>query len=525
MRTGPCLLLVVTLPTAGALLAGDALACNCVPCDDPCPTDGAANKPAGLDLSLPFADGENVLVTAAYGPNGGSAHCGIAETTCSNDHFALDFVLPSYAQGGKGQPVLAAASGTVEHAGWASGGWSTYGQRVFVHYDYDADGHAYWGIYAHMDSITVSEGQHVEKGQQVGTLGQSCNQQLDCGFFNPHLHFANYRDPAFSGDDSYAGASMIPEPIDGYSGLTQGTPLVSHNNGEVEPTCDVVIGQSEVILEEDGACAEVVNGPLTDTSGNDGHAYWTTLDNAAPDYAQGLFWNLPFAEAGSYHLSVFVSDGVDDRASSAEYKIQWASGSENVTLDQASHPGAWVSLGSFNFEATGEEWVRLGDDFVVAGDEGKSIVFDALRIVPSTDCVCTDPDATETRQCDGGTQSRSCDGCSWSDWSSCSSGTGGGGGGGGTCTPGETQQQACAAGGTQERVCTAAGQWGAWSDCGTGGAGGSVAADGDDGCGCRLERGARPGRTAPWGGCWLLGLGLLRRRRRRASLSRGARLT
>lgn len=521
MRTGPLVLLVLALPTAGASIAGDAHACTCVPCTEPCPTDGAAAKPAGLDLSLPFADGENVYVTAAYGPNGGSAHCGLAETNCSNDHFALDFVLPSYAQGGKGQPVLAAASGTVEHAGWASGGWSTYGQRVFIHYDYDGDGHAYWGIYAHMDSITVSEGQHVAKGQQVGTLGQSCNNELDCGFFAPHLHFANYQDPVFQGDDGYGGASMDPEPIDGYSNLTQGTSLVSHNDGEVEPTCDVVIGQSEVVIEEDSACAEVVNAPLADTTGNAGHAYWTTLDNTAPDYAQGLFWNLVFAEAGDYYLSVYVSDGVGDRAASADYKVNWASGSENVTVDQASHPATWVPLGSFSFEAAGAQWVRLGDDFMSAADEGKAIVFDALRIVPAADCVCTDPEATETQPCEGGTQSRSCDGCTWSDWSSCSSGTGGSGGGGGTCTPGETQERACSTGGTQERVCSADGQWGAWSTCG---AGGSAAADdgGDDGCGCRLARSAWPDRSAPWVGTSLLGLGLLRRKRSRAPNRRRA---
>jgi len=76
----------------------------------------------------------------------------------------------------RGTPVLAAAAGYVQQAGhnrlggnmvWIGheGGWSTY--------------------YAHLDRVQVREGQRVQAGERVGTVGNTGNARKT----SPHLHF------------------------------------------------------------------------------------------------------------------------------------------------------------------------------------------------------------------------------------------------------------------------------------------------------------------------------------------------
>ena len=74
----------------------------------------------------------------------------------------------------KGASVKAAESGEVLYSGWLRG----YGQIIIIDH-----GHGMTTVYAHLDSISVDEGQGVKKGQVVGTVG---NTGVATG---PHLHF------------------------------------------------------------------------------------------------------------------------------------------------------------------------------------------------------------------------------------------------------------------------------------------------------------------------------------------------
>ena len=76
-----------------------------------------------------------------------------------------------------GTPVIASASGTVVTAYAGSTG---YGNTVVIDH-----GNGYQTRYAHMmwGSITVSVGQHVYQGQQIGQIGSTGNST------GPHLHF------------------------------------------------------------------------------------------------------------------------------------------------------------------------------------------------------------------------------------------------------------------------------------------------------------------------------------------------
>ncbi|MBQ9756968.1 MAG: peptidoglycan DD-metalloendopeptidase family protein [Clostridia bacterium] len=73
-----------------------------------------------------------------------------------------------------GAAIVAANSGTVTLAGWNSG----YGNCVIIDH---GGGRA--TLYAHMSSYSVSKGQSVQRGQQIGKVGSTGNST------GPHLHF------------------------------------------------------------------------------------------------------------------------------------------------------------------------------------------------------------------------------------------------------------------------------------------------------------------------------------------------
>ncbi|RLB60046.1 MAG: hypothetical protein DRI90_14630, partial [Deltaproteobacteria bacterium] len=172
-------------------------------CEYPnCHSTGAVAKPSGFEISLPFVEGEQVEVLSGYGPGAGSSmHCRAQDSYCSNDYYALDFVLPNHSNYGTGQPVLAIAGGTVLDAGWGTAGWEAYGRRVYIQHSFD--GHTYVSMYAHLNSIAVSTGQTVSQGDVLGALGGSCNGADSCSnFYTPHLHFSIHQDSTFGGSGS-----------------------------------------------------------------------------------------------------------------------------------------------------------------------------------------------------------------------------------------------------------------------------------------------------------------------------------
>lgn len=84
-------------------------------------------------------------------------------------HPAIDIA------GSVGAPVTASDGGYVVLAG---GGWNGgYGNHVIIDH-----GNGFTTLYAHMNSIFVSPGMTVSKGQQLGTMGNTGNST------GPHLH-------------------------------------------------------------------------------------------------------------------------------------------------------------------------------------------------------------------------------------------------------------------------------------------------------------------------------------------------
>lgn len=110
------------------------------------------------------------------------------EYGCYSGHVGTDVDLTDYT------PVLATAGGVVTTARGGCASFSAgvngcnggYGNYVMVTH-YKSSG-VYFSLYAHLASISVSQGQSVNQGQQLGKLGDSGNSA------GSHLHFELYKD-------------------------------------------------------------------------------------------------------------------------------------------------------------------------------------------------------------------------------------------------------------------------------------------------------------------------------------------
>jgi hypothetical protein len=110
-------------------------------------------------MRLPFRCGQTMRVTTWSGHNPWPA-ADMNQGSCDDDY---------------GKDVMSSAGGEVVFAGVGPGG---YGNSVEIAH---GDGWHTW--YAHLSSITVRRGQHVDISQQIGNVGKSGGQ--DCA----HLHY------------------------------------------------------------------------------------------------------------------------------------------------------------------------------------------------------------------------------------------------------------------------------------------------------------------------------------------------
>jgi len=111
-----------------------------------------------------------------------TARFGHSSSLWSSTHTGLDFAAPT------GTPVVSVANGTVRSTEYAG----AYGNQVIVALE---DGTEIW--YCHLNSFSVSPGETVTGGQQLGTVGSTGNST------GPHLHL-EVRPGAGDAVDPYA---------------------------------------------------------------------------------------------------------------------------------------------------------------------------------------------------------------------------------------------------------------------------------------------------------------------------------
>lgn len=120
-----------------------------------------ASQCDALPIACPISDG--CAVTSPFSPARVNPVTGAEQP-----HAGVDYRAPN------GTPVLAAESGTIERSYTST----TYGETIVLRHD---NGSA--TLYAHLELRLVSEGEKVDKGQQLAT---SDNTGQSTG---PHLHF------------------------------------------------------------------------------------------------------------------------------------------------------------------------------------------------------------------------------------------------------------------------------------------------------------------------------------------------
>lgn len=105
-------------------------------------------------------------------------------------HNGLDIIAQS------GEPVLAAADGTVTAASRSS-----RGQGNIVEISHDG---GYLTRYEHLSQISVTKGQKIRRGQKIGAVGMSGQA------FAPHLHYEVLSDTLYLNPINHIFASVTP---------------------------------------------------------------------------------------------------------------------------------------------------------------------------------------------------------------------------------------------------------------------------------------------------------------------------
>lgn len=90
----------------------------------------------------------------------------------SHIHPGIDY------DGDTGDPVVAAATGTVAYAGTAPSGYSGYGQMILIDH-----GDGVFTLYAHLSRMAAAAGMIVGAGDHIGAIGTTGNVT------GSHLHF------------------------------------------------------------------------------------------------------------------------------------------------------------------------------------------------------------------------------------------------------------------------------------------------------------------------------------------------
>ncbi|MFJ2003650.1 peptidoglycan DD-metalloendopeptidase family protein [Streptomyces chartreusis] len=144
--------------------------------------DSSAAKPAAPKKATAAAETTSTVNGFSAPLSGASLGTGykVAGSMWSSGyHTGVDFAAAT------GTPLKAVGAGTVVSAGWGG----AYGNQVVIQL---ADG--YYAQYAHLSSLSVSSGQTVTGGQQIGLSGATGNVT------GPHLHFEIRTTPDYGSD-------------------------------------------------------------------------------------------------------------------------------------------------------------------------------------------------------------------------------------------------------------------------------------------------------------------------------------
>jgi murein DD-endopeptidase MepM/ murein hydrolase activator NlpD len=196
------------------------------------------------------------------------------------------------------EPLLAAADGVVYFAGWSQYG---YGLSVIIDHPNGLSTR-----YGHMSVVDVQAGDHVQRGQKIGTSG---NTGVSTG---PHLHFGVYRNDPWTPIDpwGWTGAGADPWPYE------LGNLWFGGNPQDPVPTAP-----QNVTAVAAGNAATVSWSPPAFDGGSPITTYTVRsdppdlLDTLGANAASTTFANIPYGR--TYTFTVTADNAVGSGATSA----------------------------------------------------------------------------------------------------------------------------------------------------------------------------------------------------------------
>ncbi|MFJ4282606.1 peptidoglycan DD-metalloendopeptidase family protein [Streptomyces massasporeus] len=167
-------------PKASAPVAPKASAQKSSAAESAPKAETAAKPAAAKPAAKPAAESNSSSYTLPVdGATVGTPYHMSGSMWSSGYHTGVDFVVPT------GTSLKAVGAGEVVSAGWGG----AYGNQVVIKLN---DGH--YAQYAHLSQLSVSAGQTVTAGQQVGLSGATGNVT------GPHLHFEIRTTPDYGSD-------------------------------------------------------------------------------------------------------------------------------------------------------------------------------------------------------------------------------------------------------------------------------------------------------------------------------------
>jgi hypothetical protein len=117
----------------------------------------------------------------------------------------------------------------------------------------------------------------------------------------------------------------------------------------------------------------------TANEGYGGRLFWTRNNDAVRINYNWARWR-PILKPGQYQVFVYIPERYAT-TSQANYRISHDGGYTQLSVDQSGNGGRWVSLGTFTFRGTTDDYVAL-DTVTSEPDLTRLIAFDAMKWEP-----------------------------------------------------------------------------------------------------------------------------------------------
>jgi hypothetical protein len=137
---------------------------------------------------------------------------------------------------------------------------------------------------------------------------------------------------------------------------------------------DIIIDDLDEGLQLGGPSAGWRTAPF----GYKGQAHWTYCTDG--DVSNWGKWIPQLTASGDYEIFIFVPEHKAG-TKQAQYRIFHNGVDDESVVRQADYANEWVSLGTYEFAADGEEYVYLDDNTGEARSRGITIGFDAVKFV------------------------------------------------------------------------------------------------------------------------------------------------